>query len=389
VPRMLSADGRQQYEEILLKLTALFQDTHSFGFYKQLQFRKEIFKNGYYPPFTYHVFEDNILVTGEIIPERCIAAGIRKGDEITAINGEPVKRVVNRLAGLLSASNRPAMVHRLSDYAQNLVWGADSGSFQLQVRRGRQVLLCPTTFSGAGQPEDLTRISRYLSTAAPKKSDSDGLILLSDSIAYFKISDTYRLIAKTPDEVIDHHMDSLLTTAGKMPGIIFDMRGYPDWGGFVYTYIFKHFGAVPHFYARYYELNKQQLGTYRLKRDTATYYPPGLPVDQAPYPGKVVIIVNSETLSQSEWNTMNLQAIFPQAITIGEQTAGADGDIKQLHLPGGYTLDFTGNAIFYNNGREAQQNGVRIDQRVPQTRQSLLSGSDNQLDMAIKLIRQP
>ncbi|WP_127124795.1 S41 family peptidase [Pseudoflavitalea rhizosphaerae] len=384
-PVMLSANSREQYERTLLKLTALFRDTHSFGFYKQLEFKKSIFKNACYPPFTYHVFDDGVLVTGLILEQSCISAELQKGDYITAINGQPVKQKIEDLSALLSASNHQALVHRLSDYVPNLLWGSDSATFHLSVRRGWQKFLCHLDFPGNGQPKDLASISRHLSAAATKKSVSDQLTLLDDSIVYFRTNDTYRLIANSADEQIDQHMDSLLATAGKMKGIIFDMRGYPDWGGFVYTYIFRKFGSVPHFYARYYELNKQKLGTYILRQDTATYYAPGLPVHNAPYQGNVVIIVNSETLSQSEWNTMNLQAVFPNAITIGEQTAGADGDIKKLNLPGGYVFEFTGNAIFYNNGREAQQNGVRINRLLPRTRESLLSGNDNQLEAAISL----
>lgn len=51
------------------------------------------------------------------------------------------------------------------------------------------------------------------------------------------------------------------------------------------------------------------------------------------------MIVNPETLSMSEWNTMNLQNIFPQSKTIGQRTAGADGDIRTLKLPAGYNLN--------------------------------------------------
>lgn len=44
---------------------------------------------------------------------------------------------------------------------------------------------------------------------------------------------------------------------------------------------------------------------------------------------------------------MDLQHIFPQAITIGQQTASAYGDITKVNLPGDYVLEFTGNGIFY------------------------------------------
>lgn len=384
---MMAAESREQYERLLLKLSALFEDTHSFRFYSQLQFRKEIFKNVYYPPFAYQVFDDGVLVTDLILEQRCTEAGLQKGDYIIAVNGKSVKQRIKDLSALLSASNRHALVSRLSDYVPNLFWGADSARFQLRVRRGRKVWSSQVSFPGSGQSDDLASISRYLSAAAFRKSSSDQLTLLNDSIVYFRINDVNRFIANTADKQIDQHIDSLLTTARQMKGMIFDMRGYPDWGGFVYTYLLKEFGSLPHFFARYYQLNKQQVGTYVLRTDTATYHAAGLSVHNPPYKGKVVIIVNSETLSQSEWNTMSLQALFPQAITIGEQSAGADGDSKKMHLPGGYELEFTGNAIFYNNGREAQRAGVRIDKRVPRTKESLLNGSDNQLDAAIRLIQ--
>jgi hypothetical protein len=45
----------------------------------------------------------------------------------------------------------------------------------------------------------------------------------------------------------------------------------------------------------------------------------------------------------SEWNTMHLQTLFPQSITIGQQTSGGDGDERMINLPGNYILPFTGN----------------------------------------------
>ena len=386
-PIMQAAASREQYERTLLKLSALFEDTHSFGFYRGLQFKKEIFKNTYYPPFAYQVFDDGVLVTDLILEKTCVESGLQKGDYIIAVNGKSVKQRIKDLSTLLSVSNHHALLHRLSDYVPNLFWAADSASFELRVRRGRKLMSCRISFPGSGQADDLASISRYLSAVAFKKSSSDQLTLLDDSIVYFKIDDTYRFIANTDDEQIDPHLDSLLTTARHMKGMIFDMRGYPDWGGFVYTYLLKHFGSVPHFYAGYYQLNKQQIGTYSLRTDPATYHAAELTVHNPPYTGKVVIIVNSETLSQSEWNCMSLQVLFPQAITIGEQTAGADGDVSKLNLPGGYLLEFTGNAIFYNNGREAQRNGVRIDKKVPRTKESLLTGRDNQLEAAIQIVQ--
>lgn len=43
---------------------------------------------------------------------------------------------------------------------------------------------------------------------------------------------------------------------------------------------------------------------------------------------------------------MSLQHIFPQSVTMGQRTAGADGDVTKVNLPGDYVLEFTGNGIF-------------------------------------------
>lgn len=64
------------------------------------------------------------------------------------------------------------------------------------------------------------------------------------------------------------------------------------------------------------------------------------------YTGKIVILTDENTQSMGEWFTMMLRQLNRNTTVIGNQTAGADGDMKHLNLPGGYEFLFTGNGIF-------------------------------------------
>lgn len=385
IGRMFRYDDRISYESALLKLAACLEDSHSYSFYRQMTGKRKIFNTSVYPPFDYRVFEDGILVTQLIVPEVCRAADIKTGDYITKINGKPVNRRIDELSGWLSTSNRATLVHHLSNYADNLVWGSENKEVNLEITRGSDSQLKKILFIGSGDP-NLKLLNEYLGSLPSNRVEDESLIVLKNEMAYFRIDNVFRLIEHVEDSRIDSQMDSLLGLARSKKGIIFDMRGYPDWGGFVPTYVVKHFGKdlVP--YARYFQADKQQIGTYILKEGLDTYYNPDLKPEGTTYNGKVVIIVNPATQSMSEWNTMCLQHVFPQAVTIGEQSAGADGDLKTMNLPGGYAFDFTGNAIFYPDGTEAQKKGVKIDQPVKLTKENYSNEKDFMLEQAIRII---
>ena len=383
---VLESEKREDYEFTLLVLAAALQDSHTFSFYKQLSTRKAIFKNSWYPPFDYQVFEDGILVTEIIVPELCEAHDIKVGDYITSVNGLPVKTNISNLSLFLSVSNRQTLIYYLSNYVDNLIWDLDRKEVNLEILRGNEKQSKTIPFIGSGDP-NLKLLNAYLGSLPSNRVEDESLIVLKNDIAYFRIDNVFRLIENIEDAKIDRQMDSILNLVKKQKGIIFDMRGYPDWGGFVPTYVVKSFAKNLDPYAKYYQVNKQKIGTYVLKTAPDTYYNPELKLAGSPaYEGKVVIIVNPATRSMSEWNTMCLQHVFPNAVTIGEQSAGADGDLKTLNLPGGYQLDFTGNAIFYPDGQKAQRLGVKIDSPVKLTRENYSKETDIMLEKAIELI---
>jgi C-terminal processing protease CtpA/Prc len=181
-------------------------------------------------------------------------------------------------------------------------------------------------------------------------------------------------------------MDQLMQDAASKKAIVFDMRGYPDWGGFIHTYIYKYFSEKENFYHKIYFPNSDNIGTWAYQKESIHYYPDIENKTTHRYRGPVFILVNSETLSASELYTMNLQHIFPSSVTIGQRTAGADGNIKTMILPGGYKFSFTGLGVFYPNGTLTQKVGVKIDKHTRYDDHEVMSGVDKEMEIVRQLL---
>lgn len=104
------------------------------------------------------------------------------------------------------------------------------------------------------------------------------------------------------------------------------------------------------------------------------------------YKGKVVLLVNANSQSMSEYFTMFLQTI-PGAVTIGSQTAGADGDVTRIQLPYA-AFNITGAGIVYPDGTNAQRNGVKINFVVEPSAEGIIYGKDEQLQAAIEYLQE-
>jgi len=388
VPLYINCRSRMEYEILLLKCVARLNDSHAYNcFYDTMVYKKEIFKNSFYPPFAYEVIDGKLFVTNIIIPRLCAEAGIKKGDEITAVNGQSIGKRIAMLSKLLCASNRNTLIYKLSNYLTNFLWSSDVARVSLAVSprsgSGKSVSL---RLIGPADKGEIAAINNYLSEQSAVKVATPSFRLIQPGTAYFEIDKADLLLKDEQENAIDAKMDSLLNLAAQQKGIIFDMRGYPRWGGLVYHYIYKKFSKPENLFAKYFEANAKNLGTFCPVVGTGTYYPSTVKPENLNYQGKVCIIVNAQTRSLSEWTTMNLQHIFPQAITIGEQTSGADGDEKHINLPGNYNLYFTGNAIYYPDGTLAQGKGVKIDRRIKPRLEDILNGKDSQLQYALDVI---
>ena len=97
-----------------------------------------------------------------------------------------------------------------------------------------------------------------------------------------------------------------------------------------------------------------------------------------------ILLVNEDSMSRSEFTAMAFQTA-DNVITVGNQTAGADGDVVVFEYLGGFRTAISGNGIEYPNGSESQRKGVKIDIEVKPTIKGLKKGRDEILEKAIEL----
>jgi len=82
---------------------------------------------------------------------------------------------------------------------------------------------------------------------------------------------------------------------------------------------------------------------------------------------------------------MILQTVRDSKV-IGSQTAGADGNIAFVNLPGRVRVYFTGVGIYYPDGRETQRVGIVPQIVVRPTLSGVRSGRDEVLERGVLYI---
>lgn len=377
--------SRKDFEIILAKLVSKMKDSHAFKFYRELNYRNDfLFNASYYSPFDYKIVDNYLLVTNIVFPEICTKANIKKGDHITEINGKKVSQMIDEKSRLLSVSNREKLIFELSSYQNNLIWSDNSPQKLLKVKSGNKTFTTNIELVSTLDKIQVNVLSNYINNKNQKWVTRE---LINKDIAYFNINNTLQFINDVDDDKIDKKMESIILDASKKKAMVFDMRGYPDWGGFIFHYVYKYFSPTENYFYKYYAPNRKNIGTFVYLKDSYHYFPEIKDMKTMPYSSKVFIIVNPESRSASEWYTMSLQKIFPQSITIGQQTAGADGDVVKVNLPGDYHLEFTGNGIFYPDNSQTQQTGVRIDEVIKYKDQDFLDKKDLEFERVLNALK--
>ena len=98
-----------------------------------------------------------------------------------------------------------------------------------------------------------------------------------------------------------------------------------------------------------------------------------------------LILVDEVTQSQAEYTTMAFRRA-PGSVVIGSTTAGADGNISTVRLPGELSSYISGIGVFYPDNRPTQRVGIIPDIEVRPTIAAIQAGRDELIEEAIRQI---
>jgi C-terminal processing protease CtpA/Prc len=193
----------------------------------------------------------------------------------------------------------------------------------------------------------------------------DTFQLLSDHVAYVKLS-----------SVRADQASSYISRSQGTRGLVIDIRNYPS--EFVVFAIGNLLADRATPFAQFTALDLQHPGTFRWAGI------PRLEPQQPHYAGKVVVLVDEVSQSQAEYTTMAFRAAG--AIVVGSTTAGADGNVSQIPLPGGLRTMISGLGVFYPDKRPTQRIGIVPDVVVRPTIAGIRAGRDEVLEEGLRQI---
>lgn len=351
IPRMESGHTRLDYERTLLELSAELHDSHVGVFPTPALF--ESLGGAALPPVSLRIVEGKAVV----VQTRGAQSGLAAGAVIETIDGEPFQQRLDRFRPLVSESTpqgyfRPAS--RLFLYAL-------AGPQDSIVRFG-------------------VRDSHGLHEVPLKRSESYHRVELRDSPAVQRLTPTVGYIDVTRIEAgrLDSAVDELLDTSA----LIIDMRGYPRDDA---TGIGRRLGDLSG--DIHYAQDRLPMVAGNDPPELVDYQQQFEADARHPYHGRRLVLINEDAFSQSEQISMMLEAGSKRTTFIGSPTTGANGNVTQMSLPGGYQMTFTGMSVRHADGRPLQRVGIQPAVHVAPTIRGIRSGHDEILDAALKLVR--
>jgi len=352
IPRVGLAKSREAYQLEMLQLIVKLTDTHAnLNVAAQVQPPTGTCQL----PVLVRFIGRRAVVTGYSEPTLGPETGLKPGDEIESLDADGVEQLIGKWLPYYAGSNEPV---RLLAIARSVTRGA-CGTVKVGVRRDDASLTISATRAPLSQ-----QTARAGST---HDRPGDTFQLLSDDVAYLKLSSV-----KIADAA------SYINRARGTKGLIIDIRNYPS--EFVVFALGSLLVDKPTAFARFTAGDLDNPGAF-------LWTPPLQITPQSPhYSGKIVILVDETSISQSEYTTMAFRSA-PGAIVVGSTTAGADGNVSQIPLPGGLNTAISGIGVFYPDKRPTQRIGIVPDVEVLPTIEGIRAGRDEVLEEAIRRIR--
>jgi C-terminal processing protease CtpA/Prc len=303
------------------------------------------------------LIEDQLVIT-RIADSSSALAGLRVGDVVVSVDGEPIEQRIARLTPYLAASTPQAMRFRLQS---TLLSGPSAAPALLVVR-------------GATDGDRTLSVPRSASFALLLQKHRTGSIIriLPGNVGYIDLD-------RLPATMVDSAFRVLAGTRA----IVFDDRGYPLGTAWPIAPRLNIHGDGTTA-ARFKRLIVPSPDTTRtMTFDFDQPIPPAQGV--AKYAGRTVMLVDERTISQAEHTGLFFEAANGTTF-VGSPSMGANGDITNFTIPGSITITFTGHDVRHADGRQLQRVGLQPQVPVSPTIAGIRAGRDEVLETALKYV---
>src|SRR6185503_4942416 len=298
LPKVALAETAEAYQLALMELIARVRDSHA-NLWSSLKVRPPT--GACQLPVNVRFVDGRPVISG-YAAKAVETSGMRPGDIITELDGVAIGKLMERWRPYYAASNEAA---QLRDVAFQMTRGA-CGKATIRVARNNAAIEISA---------DRVPLTELNAVAYTHDLPGETFRLLSKDVGYLKLSSVK----------VDQAAKYIESAAGTK-GLIIDIRNYPS--EFMVFALGARLIDRPTEFARFTNGDPANPGAFH-------WTPPiSLQPVSPGYAGKIVILVDEVSLSQAEYTTMAFRSAR-NAIVVGSTTAGADGNVSPIPLPGG------------------------------------------------------
>jgi C-terminal processing protease CtpA/Prc len=299
-------------------------------------------------PLVWEWVEDKLVITAL----RGDVPGLKRGDVVLKIDGKPAAEVLREAEAFISGATPQWKRYRALNVIRS---GAAGATVALEVK------------SGDNQPATVKLIRQGGGMAAFREPRPDPVAELKPGIFYVDI-----------DRVKEEDFKNAVPKLAEAKGIVFDLRGYPT----ISTKPLAHLTDEPITCARW---NIPEV--VRPDREGMTFaFSNWTVAPQSPrFKGKIAFLTDGRAISYAE-TYLGIVEHYKLADIVGGPTAGTNGNVNPISLPGDYRVMWTGMKVLKHDG--SRHHGVGIQPTVPATRtiRGIADGKDEVLEKAIEVV---
>lgn len=350
IPKIINCKDQTSYHLVYVNLIEKLKDSHAFAYSQAL--------NAYYgikvTPVITKYSEGKLIITDYKDKKLANENNLYIGDIISKIDNISIDEIFDKKKKYIIAANDAKKMKTFTNL--DYFFTSTKDTVSVTIERDNNTFI--------------NIIKRYYR----KELDYSNKLTTEEKIKWKKLDNNIGYVNMKNSDVQD--VEDIFEGLKNTKAIIFDIRNYPNYFG---KEIVEKFGKSKKVSAKYIYADLDYPGKFYWK--DITY---GTEKEIAPYNGKIIILVNENSQSRSEWTAMQLQTL-ENSFVIGSQTAGSDGEILKYKINDIETA-FTINGVFYPNKNETQGCGIKIDVEIKPTLKGLKESKDEVLERAIEFI---
>jgi C-terminal processing protease CtpA/Prc len=351
IPQFIAAANEDDYAKAVLQMVARVEDGHSRAYGHRAAAR---LLGTWRLPLDVRQVEGQFTVVSlqAALPAD---ADVRVGDVVMTVDGEALGARVQRVRQYVTASTDIARTNRATSVA---LMAEKAGAATVTLRG----------IDGRARSVEIPRSQGF-----QPRATGEPYRIIDKTIGYVDLT---RLTVSQ----VDAMFEALKSTTA----IIFDMRGYPNGTAWSIAPRINTKGAKVGAVFR-----RAQVSGVTSFEESASgfFFEQPLPTATAQrYAGKTVMLIDDRAISQSEHTALFFEAANGTTF-IGTPTAGANGDVTNFSLPGGFLVNFSGHDVRHADGGQLQRVGIQPHIRVAPTINGLQAGRDEVLERAIAFLK--